>query len=95
MKVYEDKTIPARTTRICIKRKCDLCGIESDSEEWSFNWAIWSKRETEILIAIKSQDSSHYGDSIVYEIDLCPDCFQERLVSWLKSQGADVEEKSF
>jgi hypothetical protein len=94
MKVYEDKLVPAHTIQTCVKRKCDLCGTESMDCDWKET--KWNNSETEV--AINARRDKYYGndgDSETCEIDLCPKCFWDRLVPWLKSQGANVEEKSF
>jgi len=47
---------------------------------------------------MKQKEGSNYpegGTGTEYEIDLCPKCFKERLVPWLKSEGAAIEEKEW
>ena len=34
MKLYKKEDVPASTREILIKRKCDLCGMESKSSDW-------------------------------------------------------------
>ncbi len=96
-KVYEDKVIPARTEKRVRTRKCDLCGVEAQSESWEAE-SCYNINETEIRIEIRQKEGSNYPDSgmgTTYEIDLCPVCFKEKLVPWLRSQGADIKEEEW
>jgi hypothetical protein len=93
MKVFKTVDVPATTSQVCIKRQCDLCGVESTHEDW--NKGLYEINETEIKITIKQTDGRSYpegGSGTGYEIDLCPACFKGRLVPWLKSEGATIEE---
>ena len=94
MKIYETKPVPATTREILVKRKCDLCGVESKKSDWGAG--VYEINETEIKITIKRQAGSNFpecGRVEEYETDLCPDCFKSRLVPWLRSQGANIEEQ--
>ena len=96
MKIYEKRPVPATTRTVLIKRKCDLCGTESKDSDWEAG--IYKVNETEIKIIIKQKDGSNYpegGSGTEYEIDICPACFKDRLVPWLESQGADIEEQEW
>jgi len=93
MKIYEKVQI---TTPRLVKRLCDLCGVESKYCDWAIgNYEV---NETEIKVSIKQKEGEKYpeaGCGTEYEIDLCPRCFKERLIPWLKSEGATVEEKEW
>ena len=96
-KVYEEKIVPQRVNRCVKTRKCDLCGIEAKGEEWEAK-SFHEVNETEIRIEIRQKEGSNYPDcgmGTCHEIDLCPKCFKERLVPWLKSQGADIKEEEW
>ena len=96
MKVYETKTIPAHESRYVARRKCDLCGLETKGNDWSAE--KWNVNETTIKIEITQKEGHSYpegGSGTEYEIDICPDCFKNKLVLWLKSQGADVQQKDW
>lgn len=96
MKVYEERTQPAKTYQVCVRRTCDLCGRESS--DTMFKGAIWGERgfdfdRTEITMTIKQKEGSEFpegGSGTEIEIDLCPTCFKERLVPWLQGEGATV-----
>jgi hypothetical protein len=73
---------------------CDLCGIESAGYDW-YN-AAWEINETTIYIKIEQREGENYpegsyGTKLV--IDLCPECFKNKLITWLNSQGANIEEQ--
>lgn len=96
MKIYEERVAPAHTYKTCVKRKCDLCQVEVKGDEWSTG--LYDVNETEVSITVKARKGESYpegGSGTEYEIDLCPRCFTGRLVPWLKSQGADIEEKEW
>lgn len=97
MKSYETKTTTETITRkSLIRRSCDLCGKEAKNDEWAAG--IYEVNETEIEILVRQKEGVNYpegGSGTSYEIDLCPDCFKNRLVPWLKSQGASIEEQEW
>lgn len=97
MKVYEKKIIPA-TEHIYVKtRKCDLCGINAKGEEWE-STSIYHIDQTEIKITVRQKEGDSYpegGSGTKYEIDLCPNCFRDRLIPWLKSQGANIQQEKW
>ena len=92
MKVKEKYTIPAKEGERTVRRRCDLCGAESKGDDWDAgNFEV---KETEVTVTVKHRAGEQYpeggfGDGI--EIDLCPKCFRNRLVPWLKSQGANIK----
>lgn len=93
MKVYKTVDVPATTREVLVKRMCDLCGMESKSCDWDAG--LYEVNETEIKITMKQKEGSSYpegGSGTKYEIDLCPECFTQRMIPWLKSEGANIEE---
>ncbi len=101
MKFYETKIKPPQpetTYKKFLCRKCDLCGFETKhgDGEWSGGW--YDINDTDIRVEIKQKEGTNYpegGSGTNYEIDLCPNCFKEKLVPWLKSQGANIEEQEW
>lgn len=93
-KIYKDEIIPSKTEKVLIKRKCDLCGLEASTAEWDCGG--WDISETHIEVSISLKEGETYpecGQETKYEVDLCPDCFKNKLIPWLKSQGATIEEE--
>lgn len=95
MRIFEDRLIPSRNDQVCVGLKCDLCGKVSESiHDWSISSHDLSETEVSIKTIIRHSDGYQYpegGNSINYEIDICPECFMDKLVPWLKSQGADIK----
>lgn len=93
MKIYKTIEVPATKRQVCIKRKCDLCGLESTKEDWSEG--SYEINDTEIKISIVQKNGVCYPEGSFgteCEIDLCPGCFEDKLIPWLKSEGAKIEE---
>jgi len=95
MKIFEERT---RKETILKLRKCDLYGRESKSADWRNG--IYEENQTVIKMQIIQQERNSCfpdgsGSGSEYDIDLCPTCFLEKLVPWLKSQGAKIEERKW
>jgi hypothetical protein len=99
VKHYETRLVPARNDEYCIKQTCDLCGAEALSpDNWSDHSTWDNLNETEIDVTVRQKNGSSYpegGSGTKFEVDVCPKCFKEKLVPWLRSQGAQVEEKEW
>jgi len=74
---------------------CDLCKAvfeKANGRESTIDWEGDAYHSTETTVSYK--ELSHYpGDCWVdrlIAVHLCPVCFLERLVPWLREQGADV-----
>ena len=90
MKVYETRTRPAEQFQSCIKRQCDLCGVESQGEDW--RGGMWKVNESEVGITAKCKTGTAYpesGSGEQFEIDICPKCFFDKLVPWVNSQRSN------
>lgn len=87
MKVYTDKIIPEKIHRVCTNRECDLCGTPAKSgPDWNRSWRDIA--ETKVCVSVKSEvgsGDSDGGHKDVYDIDICPKCFEDRLVPWVNS----------
>ena len=97
MKIYEDRIIPEKTIEQLKTRKCDLCGVEANGEDWEAK-SFYAINETEIVIEARQKEGHSYpegGSGTKYEIDLCPDCFKNKLIPWLKSQGANIQKEDW
>lgn len=99
MKHHETKTTTTTHT-VCTSRTCDLCGRKAEKgDEWTCGWKHeHNVNETEVQVVVRQKEGYNLpdcGSGTEYEIDLCPDCFRDRLVPWLRSQGAKVENKEW
>jgi hypothetical protein len=100
MKVKETRNIPTIKSRVIV---CDLCsknGIGDKWNKWSYRLLAgsWNNNSYDIdRTEISYESGSSFpegGSSEIISYDICPDCFMEKLIPWLKSQGAEghVEE---
>lgn len=97
-KIVEDRTTTT-TSRVVVRRTCDLCGRESlDPNSWSREWGRpgdFDTNTTQLSVEVRQREGTNYpegGSGKLYEVDLCPQCFRDKLVPWLESQGAKVEQ---
>lgn len=77
-----------------VKLTCDLCGTEAKDGSWESG--RYEINETDVTVTVHQKDGSSWpeGGSVEeYVIDLCPTCFTNRLVPWLRSEGANIEQK--
>jgi hypothetical protein len=95
MKIYEERKIPAETKSVQVGRKCDLCGAEVRTPQyWSWTTETFNVAETKVECRTGTQYPEG-GSGTVTEVDICTLCFRDRLVPWLESQGATVEEREW
>lgn len=99
MKLYKKVVVPEKIEDVRNGLLCDLCGKKSPD---NYNWTVESFSVSETKLKIETQlsqrEGSNYpegGMGTEYEIDLCPECFKNRLVPWLQSEGAKIEERDW
>jgi len=98
MKVYREETIPETTRQVLDHKTCDLCGKKTTKNLGPNNWDApdWHFEETDVSMTIKHETGESYPEGIfseTCEIDICPECFQHKLIPWLKAQGVRVDYK--
>ena len=95
MRRYETKPRTG-TYEELVETKCDLCGIEAKAGNWdSSSYGI---NETEIEVKIKQRKGEAFpecGHGTEFMVDMCPDCFQNKLIPWLISQGAEITQRNW
>lgn len=98
MREMGKKTQPAKEYDVLVKVICDLCGAESpdpdggDMDAVSWDRGIYDVSETALYL--KSGSRYPEGTSLTFlECDICPDCFTNKLIPWLKSQGVELRER--
>ena len=80
MKHLKTMPIPATTREIVDHVSCDLCGETITKDR---NYAV-----NEVEVRHKTGTSyPEGGDGEEMSVDMCGKCFDEKLVSWLRSQG--------
>lgn len=97
MKKYVKKQITSEVT-VLEEQTCDLCGAKAKKPGILWSGGIYDVDETEISVTIRQRSGENYpdnGSGTEHVIDLCPKCFKERLIPWLRSQGATIEEKEW
>jgi hypothetical protein len=83
MKHYKTILEPARERQYETHTTCDLCGAKCASDENYYDDEV----------TIKRREGTNYPDcgwGTETDVDMCGKCFQEKLVPWLQSQGAEV-----
>lgn len=86
MKSYEtyEKKVETREFKYISSITCDICG-----KKYNDNWNVRGfaeMAETEI----RYKEGSNYPDGgygTETTIDICPTCFKEKLIPWVKAQG--------
>jgi len=88
MKYYK-KTVVEVERSILERLVCDLCGEEAKGGVWERGKGIYNINDVTInhVWGVSYPDDA-CGEKI--EFDICPDCFDNKLVPWMESQGACV-----
>lgn len=80
-----------------VAKICDLCGArEDDTTDWPLpkGTETYGDHDVDVkLVARWAWYANHCdggGESWSIEIDLCPACIVDRVLPWLKSQGATI-----
>ncbi len=90
MKIYEKK---AKECEYLLKVICDICSKESNSDSWledSFERDDTKLSLKTVINNTKGRYSLDGGYGTKIEVDICPDCFRNKLVPWLKTQGVKI-----
>jgi hypothetical protein len=90
MRKYETKRIPATTREVLVEIECDLCGNTTTQD-----WRDEMYEATESTVSLRTGAIFPGGGSgELTTIDICPDCFKEKLIPWVRSLGGEpsVEE---
>lgn len=101
MKIKGEKTYPARTVVEVVSRVCDLCGCETDDDrEWpkkpNPGCSPHKVRRVEISMEIGDRFDGG-GDVKETSFDVCPECFQDKLIPAMAALGAkpSVEDRGW
>lgn len=93
MRRYETRIEKVERTFL-VSVTCDLCGRDALRKNGA--WGTHAYDATEVEVSLREGESyPEGGGGTIYEIDLCPECFKERLIPWLRSEGATVEQKEW
>ncbi len=96
MRHYTEKMRPATMYKSLEKTTCDLCGEEACSGEW--DTSVYEVNETDIEVTIKQKEGYEFpegGSGTTYQVDMCPECFKDKLIPWLEAQGCKAVRKDW
>jgi uncharacterized protein (DUF2225 family) len=92
MRKYTKKPRVIEEREVLSEVSCDLCGKVGRYGDWeSSNWEV---AESEIEIEVRYKDGASYpdgGSGQKYNVDICPECFKDKLIPWLESQGCKAK----
>lgn len=91
-KEYKTIEIPNTTRTTLDKVICDVCGAETGGDS---NWAKSNYYKfDEVTIERRYGERYPEGSSTTeQEYDICPECFEQKIVPFLKGLGAEIQEK--
>ncbi len=84
MKHYKTVEVPETTEQVLERTTCDLCGGEISEGSYEVN---------EVEIRHKTGNcypETGFGEEV--RVDMCGECFTEKLTPWLVAQGVKVTE---
>jgi len=96
MRTIETKLVTSE--RDIVHATCDLCGAKavSSSNSGENDWSCRKHRVHDTTVVCRDGTSCPDGGSgTVIMVDLCNACFRSKLVPWLESQGAKIQEKEW
>ena len=84
MKHTEVVQVPATTRERTVRVECDICGGHVPTDGiYTVNENVVSRRSGE------SYPEGSSGTKVF--VDLCDDCFEGKLIPWLRSQNANIQ----
>ena len=95
MRKYEERPRTVSET-VLVETTCDLCGKVAKRGNWGSS--TYNVNEVEVEVTVRQKDGSSYPDGgwgTALEVDICPDCFKNTLIPFLRSKGAKIEEREW
>jgi len=91
------REVAPREYKATVEIACDLCGAKRSQMMESGGGMVarddWGKERFDVNeITIEHKTGMSYpegGDSITTAFDVCPACWDTKLLPWMKSQGAE------
>ena len=85
MKHTKKVVVPETTREVLDFIVCDLC----EEKAFGGDWAEGSYRVSRTSVSMEDGDSYPEGGNIIKtSYDICPECFENKLMPWLAEQGA-------
>lgn len=91
MQHYEKKTV-TETKTVYKYTECDICDAQT-SDERNWNGGQFSVNEVKIECTIGTSYPGS-GNVDISSVDICPDCFTQKLVPFLESLGAKIHKRN-
>lgn len=83
--------VPATTREVTVKVTCDVCHATIKSDGWGDVDRVEVDR-----VEVKHEEGQSWPEGTHIKsraFDLCSKCFDEKLVPWMKAQGADPRDE--
>ncbi len=91
MKFEKTCEIPARKETILDYIQCDLCGAKSD---YIGNWGKEKFTIRQVKVSMTTGENFYeVGSSTEKILDICPECFESKLILWFQGNGGKVREQ--
>lgn len=82
-----------------MKNEFALCNLCKKKVGYRINdglfWVENEKIKHDDITIVMLEMAKDYPKIKKIIIDMCPNCFKEKLIPWLEDQGAKIEEKDF
>jgi hypothetical protein len=95
MRKYEKHTRTVDET-VLTETACDLCGKIAKKGNWESS--SYEVNEVDVEVIVRQKNGKSYpegGWGTALQVDICPDCFINILVPFLRSKGAQIEEREW
>lgn len=104
MRRHEPKIYPAKVCNELAEVACDLCGAKSGmggmaGESWERS--CYDMDETHVEREVRTRAKREVGSSCpdgssteTTFVDICPKCFDEKLLPWLKGLGVEPQKET-
>jgi hypothetical protein len=82
--------------KVLVETKCDLCGEVAKNGDWEKS--TYEINEVEVSVTVRQKDGSDYPDGgwgTELVVDICPKCFKETLIPFLREKGANIEKREW
>lgn len=92
MKIYSKKKI-TEEKNVLDRIQCDFCKNQTNNDS---NWDgdSFAIRETEIRFK-DGVSYPEFGHGTEITVDMCPDCFEKKLIPWIESNGVKMNTKDW
>jgi len=91
MKHFKTVSFPASTRKVHDITTCDFCGAvceDDDHHNSEFDYVVIRRKSG---YNYRGED----GHSSIHEVNMCPNCFDSKLVPWVIEQGVDFSKEEY